>query len=583
MNWLSTVLNRLNEKNCVTLLALTFIVLAALIATVPYDPSADLADATTNDIWIEHYSEGIYHIPWSEWTNNHTQSVVVEYQGEYVVVNEKGPGHVMAMVPFRAIGAEWLFAYTMAGLAVLGTFMLGKRLFSWPVGFIAAMLVMFNLTVVVMWHRYYWTDASTMHFLIFSVWLFVEGIYRYNGGSLVTLGEVQASWKERALGLGLGLLAGFFFGMSVSTRYPTALLIVIFPIFILGFYITKIWPDLRKKDILPAIKRSMPAILHLGVFAIGLLIVLVPLMQYNTAYFGGPFNSGYDATLVIKFDPDIGIEARNTSTVWTGDFFSYTSIAVGNLFKLAPMFLSRMPALIFLPIGLYCLRKKKVEMAMLCAWIGINFYTYLSLDWVDMYARTDLMPWEPRYWMPSLPAIAIVAGLGIYRLSGWLATRVARKQDFREIDTRGFKVIFSGAIAGALILCSAVPAIGYLQNPEDPEETHIPPSQQAILVTTDQLLANPLEYVGKAVLLNDAAVTGKSFSMIDVQSVGSVNTASIAVRFVDYPQETLPEYSVGDHVVVRGVFSKASTPPDAPPIYFLGVMYGTEDYTRLLP
>jgi len=353
--------------------------------------------------------------------------------------------------------------------------------------------------------------------------------------------------------------------------------------FILGFYLTKIWPDLRKKDILPAIKRSMPAIFQLTVFGLGLLVVLVPLMQYNTAYFGGPFNSGYDATLVFKFDPAVGLESRNTSTIWTGDLFSYVSVAVGNLIKLAPMFLTRMPALVFLPIGLYCMRKKKIELAMLCAWIGINFYTYLSLNWVDMYARTDLMPWEPRYWMPSLPAIAIIGGLGIYRLSGWLANRVVQKKGFRESDRRRFKVMFSGAIAGALILCSAVPAIGYLQNPEVREGPIVPPSQQAILVTTDQLLANPLDYVGKAVLVNNAEVTGKSFSMMDIRSVNYANPDTVAVSFIDYPQGTLPDYSVGQNVAVRGVFTKAPTPAGAPPIYYLGVKYGTQDYTRLLP
>lgn len=139
------------------------------------------------------------------------------------------------------------------------------------------------------------------------------------------------------------------------------------------------------------------------------------------------------------------------------------------------------------------------------------------------------------------------------------------------------------ALATLFIIWSIIPALGGHLSTENDDDTQPLPAEQAILTTTDMLLANPLEYVGKAVLLNDAAVTGKSFSMIDVQSVGSVNTASIAVRFGDYTQETLPEYSVGDHVVVRGVFSKALTPSGAPPIYFLSVKYGTEDYTRLLP
>ncbi|MFO7619529.1 MAG: hypothetical protein R6W91_07770, partial [Thermoplasmata archaeon] len=149
----SGILGLATERNAVLAIVILFTVLTIWIASVPYDPSVDKADATTNDIWIEYYGQGTYHIPYDEWDHPPTQSVVVEYRGEYVVVNEKGPGHVMAMLPFRAIGAEFLFGPFMAGLAVLGTYMLGKRLLGWHLGFMASLLVMVNLTVIVMWHR----------------------------------------------------------------------------------------------------------------------------------------------------------------------------------------------------------------------------------------------------------------------------------------------------------------------------------------------------------------------------------------------------------------------------------------------
>jgi hypothetical protein len=572
----AALLARIGEKHCIAALALTFTILAILVAAAPYDPSTDLADATTNDIWIEHYSHGIYHIPFSEWTYGQTQSVVVEYRGEYVVVNEKGPGHVMAMIPFRSVGAEFLFAPTMAALAVAGTYMLGRRLFGWPAGFIASLLVMFNLSVVVMWHRYYWTDASTMHFLVFSVWLFVEGIYRFNGRSLDPNQAGPVSPREKLLGLGLGALAGIFFGISVSTRYPTGLLVAIFPLFLFGFYLKRMSPDIRGKRIAGAIRKGLPAIVQLGAFALGLALVLVPLMQYNATYFGGPFNSGYDATLLFKFDPAAGLESRNTSTVWTGDIGSYVSTAFGNLVLLAPMFLARMPALVFLPVGLYCMRRKKPELAMLSAWIGINFYTYLSLEWVDMYAHPHLMPWEPRYWMPSLPAIAIIAGLAIHRLSKWLVTRWSRRINWPDAGLRAGRVLAAGAIAGALVLLSAVPSLQYIAEP--PAAGHQP--QQALVVTTDQLLKHPEEFLGRQVILANATVTAVILDGVIIQSAGS--EARLPVRFVEWPPGSQPQFAVGDNVAVRGVFVREPAPPGMPPRYHIGVKYGTQDFARLI-
>ncbi|MBU4071081.1 MAG: hypothetical protein KKH41_00960 [Candidatus Thermoplasmatota archaeon] len=576
-------LNWLKERNCILVLAILFAVLSILVASVPYDPSTDKADATTNDIWIEYYGHGIYHIPYDEWTYGNTQSVVVVHDGEYVVVNEKGPGHVMAILPFRAIGAELLFGPAMAGLAILGTYMLGKRLLGWQTGFIASLLVLFNLTVIVMWHRYYWTDASTMHFTALAFWFLVEGNYRYNGRSLDPRKAEDASNQDRYLGIGITVLSGLAFGAAVSTRYPTGLLAIAFGIYLLGFYLLRVWPDLRKKDVKATVKRGMPFLILLGAFILGLMFILVPLTQYNSEYFGGPFNSGYDATKLMDFNRTGELDIRNTTSIWTSNIGSYVSTAFANLFKLMPTFIARMPALIFLPLGIYCLRKKKLELATLMLWIGINSFTYLSLEWVDMYARTQLVPWEPRYWMPSLPAIAILGGLGIYRLGNWFAKKTAGHFKWGEHDRRVAKLLTVGIIVGILVLWTAVPAASYLQNSEVREgnQPHVNP--QAIVVTTDQLLANPQDYVGKAVILNDVIIIGKSFQMLRVTSVNSTIQDTISVQFIDWPVGTIPDFSIGQHVLIRGMFNQKQTPPGAPPIYNLGVKYGTQDVVRMIP
>ncbi len=580
MNWLESISNFATEKKAIIILASLFIILSIVVAIVPYDPSIDLADATTNDIWVQQYANGVHHISYDEWTYGQTQSVVVDYQGEYVVVNEKGPGHVAMLLPFYMLGIESLFGSLMMGLALLGTYMLGKRLFGWQVGFIASLAVLFNLIAIVMWHRSYWTDASTMHLMVLAFWLLVEGNYWYNGKSLVPTMEISPSGRDKLVGMTFCILSGLAFGASVSTRYPTGLLIIAFLAYLFGFYLLRTWPALKKKDFRRAFKDGLPMIFMFLTFAIGLFMVLVPLMQYNSTYFGGPFNSGYDATTLRDFMETETIDVRNTTSSWIGNLASYISIAVGNFAKLLPTFISRMPALLFAPIGIYCLRKRKFEFAVLLLWIGINFFTYLSLEWVDMYARTQLVPWEPRYWMPSLPAIAILGGLGIYRLSKWLTGKITQGNPWPDYEKRAIKILITGAIVGIVILWGAVPAANYLKDPVVQIGPHLP---QAQLVTTDMLLATPQTYLETPVALEDVIITEITYDSLSIRSQNSSNANSVTVRLVDWPQGTLPQFTTGQHVWLQGMFVLPPAPPGAITEFSIGIKYDTQDYVRLIP
>ncbi|MDO9537515.1 MAG: hypothetical protein Q7J68_04260 [Thermoplasmata archaeon] len=584
MKWPSTAFfSRVNERNCIALLAILFVIMSILVVSVPYDPSTDKADATTNDIWVEQFSHGIHYIPYDEWTYGQTQSVVVEYEGQYVVVNEKGPGHVIMMLPFYMAGMDWLFSIVMVGLAILGTYMLGKRLLSWQVGFIASLLVLFNLVVIVMWHRFYWTDASTMHLMVLAFWLLVEGNYRYNGKSLDPGKTDIASPRERFMGMVICILSGLAFGASVSTRYPTGLLIAAFVLYLAGFYFLRTWPSLKEKNYKTVLKKGMPLIFLLGAFTIGLLIVLVPLTQYNSTYFGGPFNSGYDATTLMDFNRTGVLDIRNSTASWTSNVVSYISTALENLILLMPVFLSRLPALIFLPLGAYFLRKKKLELAVLLLWVGINFFTYLSLEWVAMYARPGLVPLEPRYWMPSLPAISILGAFGIYGFANWIAKKKSQENSRPDYKSRTVKILLTGAIVGVLILWSFVPAVSYLQDPNIQGGNQPPPNQQVMLVTTDQLLSVPQEYVDRAVVLENVEVISVRNNMVEVRSQNSSNQDTVPVRFVEWPPGTLPNFTLGQHLTIRGMFVREPAPPGTLPGYLVGVKYGTQDFVRLLP
>ena len=574
----------LTERNCLFLLLALFILLSILIASILYLPEKDVADATTNDIWIEYYSNGIYSVPYSEWTHGITQSVVVLHDGVFTVVNEKGPGHVMMMVPFHVLGIEFLFGPVMIAFAVFSTYMLGKRLLDWRVGFLGAVLVLTNVTVLVMWYRYYWTDASTMHTLILSVWLLVEANYWFNGKSLDSRKEQSATTRQRLLAAGLGVLSGLAFGASISTRYATALILVVILFYLVAFYLVRSWPHLKKRQILKALKETRGFWVLLAVFLLGLLCILVPLMKYNTDYFGGPFRSGYDETLLMHFNATNGISPRNTSSTWSSGFPSSLFTAFGNFVAVLPTLIVRVPSLLILPMGIWVLRRRPMILAFLLLWMIINFATYLPLGWMDMYAN---MPpgimHEPRYFMPSLPPIAIIAGAGIMGFARWVVQKTA--PEGIDPDTRKVRKAFAAcAVIGILALSGLVPAANYFATMEYGGALYPRPDrppQQPVTVTTDQLANNPAMYNDSIVRVVNAIVLSVNGNVVRILSPGSVQTNGTAVRLEGFPPGQLPQVHAGDRVEVIGLFVVRLLPNQQLDT-FIGVRYNTPDLFRIL-
>lgn len=576
--------SQLTERNCVLLLVIMFIMLSVFISSFDYDPMVDKADATTNDIWVEYFSEGKYHIPIDEWDHKPTQSVVVEHDGEFVVVNEKGPGHVAILLPFYMLGVDFLFGPFMVALAVIATYMLGKRLGNWRVGFIAAALVLTNVTVIVMWYRSYWTDASTMHLLVLAIWLLVEAIYWFNGKSLDPRTENISTSKMKLYGILFGILSGLAFGASVSTRYATALIIIALALYICIFYLIRAWPDLRKMKLKQAVKRSAGLWIIGIAFIIGLMIVLVPLIQYNNEYFGGPFRSGYDALEVNKFNPNQELAARNTSSGWSQDFGDMVSYASKNLGALLPLFIARMPGLIFLPIGIWIIRKRP-ELILLLSWMVINFFTYLSIVWVDMYAT---MPpealHEPRYWMPSIPAVALFAGFGIDRLSRWLTKLDISKNDKTRDKRKMGTFIITLIILGAIVMWCILPAANYFDNlgPGGAEgRGRKPPPINIIIVNTDKLVTDPYRFQDEFVVVENAEVIDENNNTLLIRSIDARETEGVLVRLNGWPLDEMPVVNVGDSVEVMGRFIIRSD-PDQNEEFYINIKFDTKDYIRVL-
>ena len=463
------------KKNCFIFILVLFLIFSLIIAFIPYDPEHDLADATTNAIWIEYYEQGIYHVPYDEWDYEPTQSVVVEYENDFVVVNEKGPGHVMLLLPFHILGIEFIFGPLMVAIAIFSIYILGKRLHSWKIGFLASVFFLVNSLVLVMWHRYYWTDASTVHMLLFSIWLLVESVYWFNGKSLDPERELEVNLKQRFVGIVLCFFSGLAFGVSVSTRYPTGLILIALGLFILLFYLMKVLPDLKKRKIGIAFRKSVGMWIFIGLLLLGLMVVLIPLMDYNSTYFGSPFSSGYDATSLLDahaegFDPfagtdgpsEVGLNPRNTSTRWFGNFLSFDRISksITNFFLLLPMFLFRMPYLIFVPFGFWYFRKKPAAFLLFLP-IVINFYTYLSVLAVDLYSVHPEAVWEPRYLMPAVAGSALLGSIGIYAIAKWIIENKKIFSNKSRIDRIAIAKNFVKIVVSIVLVIAVISAFIY--------------------------------------------------------------------------------------------------------------------------
>lgn len=584
-----TLAGLFTERNCLLALAIVYVVIAICIGTVPYEPMEwDLADATTNAIWTDLYSQGKYDLPYDNWTYPITQSVVVEHDGQYVVVNEKGPGLAVMLVPFHIAGVEFLFAPLLVGLAVLSTYMLGMRLAGWKVGVMAAFIVLTNLSVMVMWHRYYWTDAATMHLLVLSVWLLVEAVYWSNGRSLDPRSEAEPTRNQVLLSYGLASLSGIAFSASVSTRYAVALVVVAMLLYVLLFHVLRAWPELRRRDVRGALRKAK-GLSVLLFFVLGMLCLLLPLMQYNAEYFGGPLSSGYDATSLMHFDPSAGIEPRNTSTNWFESAGQGIANSLINVVALAPLIVFRMPALLLVPLGLWLFRKR-VALALLLPWVLIAFHTYLSLSWVSMYQNPRVLlevVWEPRYFMPALPAVAVLGAVGVESL----ATRLGRLGRSSSPDGGGKdhvgrsnrkkarSVLIALVVLGLIALPGIWPAYVHFSTGAFAESRpHDRP--RAIPVTTDQLATEPERYEGQFVIVRDAVIIERIVDGWTIRSKGSTVPENIPVRLRDFPPAEFPEFQIGDEVEVMGPFVLGG-PPGTPPEHFIGVKWGTQDYIRL--
>jgi hypothetical protein len=541
----------LTERNFLIGLTIMFVVMTIWVATVPYDPmNGDIADATTNAIWSEYYKEGKFAVTYDEWKADNrgiTQSVVVVMDGTPYVVNEKGPAHAMFITVLgHATGTVF------AAIATVSTYMLGRRMFNWKVGAIASLLILANLTVVTMWYKDYWVDASTMPLLILSMWLFVESGLRMR--AYLERRQQKAMMSSIVIGIG----GGVAFGASIATRYTVAIVVIPAIIYVFAIFGKTIVHSIKRKDPKAAGMTFVNMFVYFLPFLLGLMIVLIPLMNYNNTYFGGPFKSGYDATALPDYARSQGhLAPRNQTDYVTSDLSGKVGIVIHNSIVLAPVVLLRMLCLIFVPVAIWKLWKRPIFW-LLFLWglfIMIGFY---SMDWVDMYARIPMNPWEPRYQLPALPPFALLGGYGIYVI----ARLIERKTDGLKKGMTG--PVFAILVIAMVMFTNLGPVEGYFKevrdgkNPGAPNDGKPPIPPQLTPVTVRDVYTDGQKYVGKLIKVNSCNVVAvhpgpnAQLGGFDMRDPSTPN--NLTVTFIDFPPGTAPNVHVGNTVTVIGMF-----------------------------
>ena len=540
----------LTERNFLACLTVAFIAMTVWVGTVPYDPMRDIADATTNVIWSEYYRDGEFAVPYAQWKADGrpmTQSSVVLLDGEPWVVNEKGPAHALIeLVLGPAIGT------VLAAVGVAATYMLGRRLFGWQVGAIASVVVLTNLTTIALWYRHMWVDASTMPLLALSMWLFVESVARMRAdiGAHARGGPMPA--------VVLGACGGLAFGVAIATRYTVGVVLLAVLVYVLALYWRPLAESLRGRDARLLARTAGRAMLLLLPFILGMLVVLLPLMHYNATYFGGPLHSGYDATSLMDYERSRGvIDARNQTEQLFMDPLDKVENIVHNTFTLAPLILSRMLALVFVPYGVWRLRRDP-SMWLLLPWAATIMVGFLAIEWIDMYSRALDVVWEPRYHLPALPAIALMAGVALRRAGEGSAGPVAAGGHPRGSAALALTIVVMIALSGVLpaeanfaeVRSSGVPTEqgGQQQQPADKPTVVVVARLYAEAV---QLQDRPVElHGGRVVSVQRAGGTGPvvAFQLRDASS-----PLDLTVRLVDFPPGTTPDLRTGQNVSVFGL------------------------------
>lgn len=473
---------------------------------------------------------------------------VVQVNGEWAVVSRWPAGYSVLLAGLLTVGAEGAVGFLMSAMAGASAYVLGRRLFGWRAGFLAAVLLLASGIALMMVFSKGMADYASMAFALLGV-------------ALVAEAAMGAGAPRRRLVLAFA--AGVAFGAAIWMRYSTATVLVAPAALGAATWLLKVR---EKKGWGTATKEFLRV--HGSVilaFLLGLAPLAGALAAYNATYFGDPFGAGYThgGTILVTSDGN-----NSTAEISGGTFFGNFNPGA-SLDTMAPRvawLVLLVPFLLLAPYGVW-LGRRALGTLLLVAFLLSNLLLYLFVPWVGTWADATRSMEDMRYFLVSVPPAAVLTGLALV-------------QGFRRVPWRKVGV---AAIVALLVAAGFAGAelgierqLNRLQGPPGPPPPPPPPPPSHIPATVGALAADPLAWNNSLVSVRNLTFV-RSLNPTAFLANDSTYPSAIAVLLVGYPA---PALSPGDLVDVQGMFRWTDGNGDGvvqAPELSIGVKGGTTD------
>ncbi len=473
---------------------------------------------------------------------------VVRVDGDWVVVSRWPTGYSVLLAGLLAVGAARVVGFLLSAVAGASAYLLGRRLFGWRAGFLAAVLLLTCGIALMLVFSKGMADYASMAFALLGVALVAEA----------AIGP--GSTRRR---LPCAALAGLSFGAAAWMRYsavtvlaaPAALGVVAW---LLRVRASRGWvPGTRA-----FLRAHGPVALA---FVVGLAPLAGALALYNATYFGDPFGAGYThgGTIFVTSD------GSNTTAEISGGTFYGNFNPGASLDTMAPRvawLVLLVPFLLLAPYGVW-LRRRSLGMLLLVAFLLSNLLLYLFVPWVGTWADATRSMEDMRYFLPSVPPAAVLAGLAL--VEGF------RRAPWRKVGVAVIVgLLVAAGLAGAELGIER--QLARLQGPPGPPPPPPPLPPGHVPATVGTLAADPLAWNNSLVSVRNLTFV-RSLNPTAFLANDSTYPSPIAVLLVGYPA---PALSPGDLVDVQGMFRWTDGNGDGAvqaPELSIGVKGGTTD------
>ena len=428
--------------------------------------------------------------------------VPVCIDGKYYIASEKAPGYSLFLVPFILTGLGELVSVILLGIGTFSIYFLAKRLFGRFSATVSSILFVTNSIVVQNVFTTGMSDLCSTVFAILGIFLFLENL----------VGNKNVFYS---------LAGGLVLGCSVAVRYSSVLIIFAPFLFMLAMVF-------QSKPYLPRLK---DAVKHAIPFLIGLLIIGSAIGYYNHTLFGNVFSSGYSqGQLKIENEnSSAAIEEKN----YLGNFDIGSGIPTwpNKMF----FFLMLAPFVYLAPGGLLWGRKKP-EFYLLFIWMCSVFFLYMNVAWVASWQDIARSIEDMRYFLPGIPAAALLASINIKRI-------------FEK------KKILALSLVAIFLISGIGFGIFGITTQLNRQRMVLPPDAHVEKVTISQLLDKPLKYEDKLVSVSNVTVKWTDGKIAKITDITSERTLNLVPIMLERP----PTFQVGDVIDVSGIFKRSKS------------------------